>query len=136
MHHIWRSTQNYKSNTVNAKFYPKIIQKALKWPLEYVNFQKILGKHAPDPPRIFYVLQFALNSLVPLSEKNSEYAPDMKHFRRVCFRSFSRSKRLTSLYLVNIQFNSSLHPPPKFCGSASASCTNVGKPTANQQSLK
>ena len=28
----------------------KIVQKVLKWPLEYENFQKFFGEHAPGPP--------------------------------------------------------------------------------------
>ena len=28
----------------------KIAQKALKWPLQYANFQKFLEEHAPVPP--------------------------------------------------------------------------------------
>ena len=32
----------------------KIVQEVLKWPLQYVNFQKFSGEHAPGPPRAFF----------------------------------------------------------------------------------
>ena len=40
-----------------------------------------------------------------LSEKNSEYDPDMKHFQRAYLRPLQGLNVITSLYLVNIQPN-------------------------------
>ena len=53
---------------------------------------------------------------MPLPEKISEYAADMKTFFKGLFTPFLG---LLSLYLVNIQPNSKFQPPPpKFSGSA------------------
>ena len=46
-----------------------------------------------------------------LIKKISEYALDMKQFQRAYERPFPGLNVLTSLYLVNIQPNSKLHPP-------------------------
>ena len=42
-----------------TKFALQIARKAQKCPLEYVNFQKVLGEHAPGPPGVIFVSQFA-----------------------------------------------------------------------------
>ena len=46
-----------------SKICLKIVQKALKWPSRYANFQKNFGRvsYAPDPPRAFFLSQFASN---------------------------------------------------------------------------
>ena len=37
----------------------KIVQKVLKWPLRYVNFQKFSGEHmSPDPLEAFLILRY------------------------------------------------------------------------------
>ena len=74
----------------------------------------------PDPPRIIFVSLFASNLTLPekrrlnLSKfgKSSEYTPfTWTHFQK---RAYLRSlSGLTSLYSVDIQPNSKLHPPTK-----------------------
>ena len=66
------------------KIYLKIVQKVLKWPLQYVNFQKIfLESMLPDPPRAFFSICFKIilhekkNTLENLA--NLE-APSLKKF--------------------------------------------------------
>ena len=55
----------------------------------------------------------------PFPEKIYEYAPDMKQFQKAYLRPFPGLNVLTFLYLVDIQPNSNLHPPPpKLSGSA------------------
>ena len=49
----------------------------------------------------------------------------MKHFQRAYLRQFPGLNLLTSLYLVNIQPNLKLHPPPpKLCGSVPERVSN------------
>ena len=48
------------------------------------------------------------NALV--SEKNSEYVSDMKHFKRVYLRPFLGLNVKRLLYVVNIQPKLKLHP--------------------------
>ena len=84
------------------KLCPKIVRKALKWPLQYANFQKFLGGACPRSPLKLFLLLKLLEITLPgkdralkmtkfgtLSlQKNSEYAPDMKHFERTYLRPF------------------------------------------------
>ena len=49
MHHIWRSTQKLRSKNLN-KICEKIIQKALKQPLQHVNFEKFSGAACSRTP--------------------------------------------------------------------------------------
>ena len=72
----------------------KIAQKALKWPLQYANFQKISGGACPRSPleSLLFLKLLKINSagkkntlekvtkIGVLPEKDSEYAPDTKHF--------------------------------------------------------
>ena len=109
----------------------KIVQKVLKWPLQYVNFQEFSGRACPRTPLEPFLFSSCFKiivaekklrtkkcqKLVHLPKKISECTADMKTFFKRPFTSFSG---LTSLYLVNIQPNSKFHPstPPKFSGSA------------------
>ena len=36
----------------------KIVQKALKWPLQYLSFQKFSGEHVHVPSRVIFLPQF------------------------------------------------------------------------------
>ena len=76
---------------IKTKFVSKIFQKPLKWSLQYANFQKNSGEHAPGPPRAcFTVILLEKNCSQKMSKskfgappkKNSEYVPGMKHFQR------------------------------------------------------
>ena len=40
----------------------KIIQKILKWPLQYVNFKKYSGEACPRTPRAFFILKMLQNN--------------------------------------------------------------------------
>ena len=74
--------------------YLKNVQKALKWPLQCADLQKVSGGACPGPPRAVFVPQFASNSarkirLIKMSKFNAlvlekifEYAFDMKYFQR------------------------------------------------------
>ena len=75
----------------------KIVQKVLKWPIQYENFPEA---HAPRPPRTFFILN-CFKIILPkkptlenvlkfgtLPEKISEYAVDMKTFCKGLFTSF------------------------------------------------
>ena len=71
----------------------QIVQKALKWPLQYANFQKFFrGSLPPDPLESFLALKLleinsARKNPLEKSDENgchhleriSEYALDMKH---------------------------------------------------------
>ena len=39
----------------------KIVQKILKWPLQFVNFQKISGRACPRTPRSYFNLKMLQN---------------------------------------------------------------------------
>ena len=52
---------------------------------------------------------------MPLPKKVSQYAPDIKHFKKAYLPSFPG---LDVFVLVNIQPNSNYIPPSKFSGSA------------------
>ena len=87
-------------------------------------FKNFPLEHAPGPPESFCYLN-CIQSTVPekaalekvtksgaLSlQKNSQCAPDMKHFHRAYLLPFPLLNVSASLYLVNIQPNSKLHPP-------------------------
>ena len=80
----------------------KIVQKALKWPLQHVNIQTLSWKACPGTPlepflflNLLQIKSFGKNyawknieiwCLLP--EKNSEHAPNRKQFQRVYLRSF------------------------------------------------
>ena len=84
------------------KICPKIVQKALEWPFKYVKIQKnFQGCMLPDPLELSLFLNLlqinsnGKNTLEKMSkfgvqapEKNSECAPDMKHFQRAYLRPF------------------------------------------------
>ena len=86
------------------KVCPKTVQNALKWPLQYVSFEKFSGKACPRTLWSFlFVFQLASNQFCrkklrlkniemwgPFLKKNSNYASDMKHFERTYLRSFPR----------------------------------------------
>ena len=80
MHHSLRQHSDLGAKSLN-KICLKFVQKVLKWPLQYVNFQKLSGGHAPVPPRAFFNLNMLQNDFteklplkihrnwVPLPEK-------------------------------------------------------------------
>ena len=112
------------------------VHKALKWSLQYVNFEKnFWGSLPPDPLekfRFFILLQ--LNSAGKIRLKMSKFAASPRkktqniqmtctHFQKKGnLRSFLR---LTSLSLVNIEPNPNCMPPPKFSESAADNFTLV-----------
>ena len=86
----------------------KIVQKALKWLLQYANFQKFSGRACSRTPlESFLLLRPSCLNLIcrkklrlksdenwcPLPEKISEYAPDVKTFSKILFTPVFRSKR-------------------------------------------
>ena len=88
---------------------PKIFQKVLKWPLQYVNFQKFSGGTCPRTPLELFVLSICFKIILsekntlennyvkiwcPLPEKILECAADMKTFFKGLFTPLWR---LTSL---------------------------------------
>ena len=95
------------------------------------KFPEIVRRSMPsDPPNAFlFSICFKIillqknmirlkicQNLVPLPQRISEYAADLKTYFKGLFTSFWG---LTSSYLFNIQPNSKFHPPsPKFFGSA------------------
>ena len=126
MHHkLFDETLRFRGKNFHQNL-RLIVQKVLKWPLQYVSFQIFLGEHTPVSPTAFYILRtfkiiltekirlkICANTLenmckFHLTEKNSDYAEDIKTFFKWPFTSFLG---LTSLYSVNIQPNSKFHPP-------------------------
>ena len=91
----------------------QIVQKALKWLLLHVNFLKFSGEQAPGPPGIVFVTQVWKSDEIwcPLPERISEYAPDMKHFKKAYLLPCLGLNVLTPLHIVNIQPNSKLLSP-------------------------
>ena len=91
---ILGEAHTYKDKNLN-KIYLKNVQKALKWPLQCVDLQKVSGGacfrtplepfsflnlHQILPEKICLIKISKFNALV--LEKISEYAFDMKHFQR------------------------------------------------------
>ena len=103
----------------------KIVQKALKWPLQYTNLQNFPREHALGSPRILLLLKLLIINSVgnklrsekvtkfgaPPMKKNFQCAPDIKFFRRTFLSPFPGLNVLASLSLVNTQPNLKLHPP-------------------------
>ena len=93
---------NLGTNNFN-KVCPKTVQNALKWPLQFVNFQNFSWGASPRTLWcLFFVFQLASNqfsqknprlkkcrNLVP-PQKISDYASDMKHFERAYLHPFPR----------------------------------------------
>ena len=79
---------------------PKTVENALKWPLLFVNFQKISGEHARGPSGAFLFLNLlqihsaGKTTLEKMSKfealclkKAFDYPSGMKHFQRAYLRS-------------------------------------------------
>ena len=93
------------------KVCPKSVQNALKWPLQYVNFQKFSRVASPGPSGAFFFLFLPCFKLIlpknyarkmlkfgaPSSKIISDYASDIKYFQRAYLRPFPR--RLPFLHL-------------------------------------
>ena len=87
----------------------KIVQKALKWPLQCANFQNFFGRAYPRTHLESFLLLWPTCLKLNLSEKsyawkltkigalslkkNCEYAPDMKTFSKGLFKPVSGSTR-------------------------------------------
>ena len=89
-------------------------------------FKNFRGEHAPRPPRVLLSLELLifnsagkkmrLKELTKFGapfQKNSQCASDIKHFQRAYLGPIPGLNVLASLYLVNIQPNSKLHPLPR-----------------------
>ena len=98
-----------KHSKLEAKNFNKVcsrtVHNALKWPLQYVNFQKFPGKHAVGPSEAFICSSTCSKLIQPekntLGKASKFGAPslkkflitprsDMKHFQRAYLRTFSR----------------------------------------------
>ena len=105
------------------KLCPKIVRKALKWPLQYANFQKFLGVACPRTPLKSFLLLKLLEITLPgkncgwksdeiwcpLPEKILNTPLTWNILKGLIYARF---RVYTSLYLVNIQPNLKSHPPP------------------------
>ena len=95
---IGKALMGKKVKIMGKKFLevcPKTVQNALKWPLQYVNFQKFSGEHAPGPPGVFFCSSTCFKLILPekkyasknveiwcpFLEKISDYASNIKHFQ-------------------------------------------------------
>ena len=78
------------------KISQKIVQKVLKWPLQYVNFQKFPVEHAPGLPRAFFILNILHNDSTrkknTLETMANLGAPSLKKFREYVARMKTFSK--------------------------------------------
>ena len=84
------------------KVYMKIVEKALKWPLQYANFQNFFGGACSRTPlESFLLLKLLKTNLAgknyagksdkiwcPFPEKYFENAPYINHFQRAYLRPF------------------------------------------------
>ena len=50
-----------RSKNILNKILLKNVQKALRWPLQYVNFQNFTKEHTPEPPKGVFVPQSVSN---------------------------------------------------------------------------
>ena len=106
------------------RFFPQKVQKVLKWPLQYVNFQKFSGKACPWIPLEHFSFSIYFKMIVPEKKKHAwKYGklgcPILEKISWIrckhenIFKGlFTPFLGLTSLCLINTPPNSKLYPLP------------------------